>query len=42
MLSFAIVALSILLFMAVAFAIGSVFIEPREASDPGDHQPGPQ
>jgi hypothetical protein len=40
-LSFAIVAIALLLFIAVAFAIGSVFIEPRDAPDPGD-QPGPE
>jgi hypothetical protein len=39
--SFVIVAIALLLFIAVAFAIGSVFIEPRDAPDPGD-QPGPE
>jgi hypothetical protein len=43
-LSFVIIALGLLLFIAVAFAIGSVFIEPRDAPAPEaeEHQPGPE
>ena len=41
MLSFAIIALALLLFIAVAFAIGSVFIEPPDVSDAEEPQPGP-
>jgi len=40
-LPFVITALGVLLFIGVAFAIGSVFVEPRDAPDPQEHQPGP-
>jgi hypothetical protein len=39
-LSFVIIAIGLLLFIAVAFAIGSVFVEPRNTSNgnPADSQ----
>ncbi len=42
MLSFAIIALALLLFIAVALAIGSVFVERPDVPDAEEPQPGPE